>query len=360
MMRILCWVAAFLVVAMIISLAGAAVGGTKSAADLRKEYEKGNYKDAYDGLSAMVLSAAGTSDLEADFQLCVSSLRNLGRTDEVDDFREKAIAAHSKDWRFLWEAARSYRDVEHYGRIVAGNFVRGNQHGNDGKWVVSYDRDRVRALQLMQTAMGLITAKKGESEAEFYNELAGMLLQGEQGQDAWRLQTLTDLQMLPDYDERSPYYYGRWQGNSRGAPVDALGKPIFHLMPKSWGRGDHRRSALAQALRQASLFSDSMAAQVQFGFASFHYQQFGVQTMAEYGGIFRSNITDDEKKDESGPYAVYTLKDEETIAKLASGIKRFQLRDEFNPILILKAVAAQPGEGDGCYPDRAMQLLWRR
>ena len=38
------------------------------------------------------------------------------------------------------------------------------------------------------------------------------------------------------------------------------------------------------------------------------------------------------RRDESGAYAVSSLKDTETIARLATGIKRFDLPDEFNYI----------------------------
>ncbi|MEA1951526.1 MAG: MG2 domain-containing protein, partial [Planctomycetota bacterium] len=49
---------------------------------------------------------------------------------------------------------------------------------------------------------------------------------------------------------------------------------------------------------------------------------------------------DDSKKDESGTYALHTLSEDETIARLATGVKRFKLPDEFNYIKIYKEVAA--------------------
>ena len=41
--------------------------------------------------------------------------------------------------------------------------------------------------------------------------------------------------------------------------------------------------------------------------------------------MFGPQSDDDAKQDESGTYALHTLKENETIAKLASGIKRFTL-----------------------------------
>ena len=42
-----------------------------------------------------------------------------------------------------------------------------------------------------------------------------------------------------------------------------------------------------------------------------------------------------------------TLKDDETIARLATGIKRFTLPDEFNPIKIYQTIADDPETGHG-------------
>ena len=42
-----------------------------------------------------------------------------------------------------------------------------------------------------------------------------------------------------------------------------------------------------------------------------------------------------------------TLEDDETIARLATGIKRFKLPDEFNPIKIYQAIADDPKTGQG-------------
>src|SRR5262245_51569568 len=64
-----------------------------------------------------------------------------------------------------------------------------------------------------------------------------------------------------------------------------------------------------------------------------------------WGGLFASRADDDTKQDESGTYALHTLKDNETIAKLASGIKRFELPDEFNPIKLYQQIVAEPKSG---------------
>src|SRR5262249_29996369 len=81
-----------------------------------------------------------------------------------------------------------------------------------------------------------------------------------------------------------------------------------------------------------------LANEADMALANFMRSQLGVQTMAYYGRIFRP---DDDQRDQSGTYALHTLKDTETIARLATGIKRFSVPDEFNWIKIYERVAGR-------------------
>src|SRR4029078_11633701 len=56
---------------------------------------------------------------------------------------------------------------------------------------------------------------------------------------------------------------------------------------------------------------------------------------------------DDTKKDESGTYALHNLGEDETIARLATGIKRFKLPNELNYIRIYQAIADENKTGYG-------------
>ncbi len=93
---------------------------------------------------------------------------------------------------------------------------------------------------------------------------------------------------------------------------------------------------------------------VRFIFADFLMNQFGEQTMAQYGVWFRGMDEDDEKKNESGTFALHSLGEDETIARLATGIKRFKLPNEFNFIKIYQQIADDPKTGSG---DRALEQL---
>ena len=74
----------------------------------QKAFNAGNFNDAYKGFASL---ATGDADdlfnTPQDFDLAVQCLQRLARWDEVDDFREKTVAAHPKNWRLLQAAARS-------------------------------------------------------------------------------------------------------------------------------------------------------------------------------------------------------------------------------------------------------------
>src|SRR5262249_53129527 len=102
---------------------------------LAKAFREGNYKAAYDGLRPLALDPSpDPKTVGDDLDLAISALVNLGRVEEVDEFREAVVAAHAKNWRLLQAAALSLRRVDPYGYIVAGKFSRGWKRGG-GRWV---------------------------------------------------------------------------------------------------------------------------------------------------------------------------------------------------------------------------------
>ena len=161
------------------------------------------------------------------------------------------------------------------------------------------ERDRVRALQLMQQALDL-TAKETDKPAlaQFHLHFADLLLNGAGYHEPWRLQYLTDLTQLPDYEEG---YYGYRYGNRQGAPVDAQGNPVYYHIPKSYEAAQNDGERWRWMLSQAVEFDPARVSEVDMLFANFLRGQFGVQTMAGYGS-FRSD--DDGAKNESGTFAL--------------------------------------------------------
>ena len=66
----------------------------------------------------------------------------------------------------------------------------------------------------------------------------------------------------------------------------------------------------------------------------------------------RSDEQDGDKK--TGTFALHTLKDKETIARLATGLKRFDVPDEFNWIKIYERVADRARTSSGAKPPSAI------
>src|SRR5690606_24072707 len=83
----------------------------------------------------------------------VNALRHLGAEREFDAFIESIVRVHENDWRVLTQAAVQYREMDQYGHIVAGKFIRGPHRGGQAEYVNSSERDRTRALQLLRLAL---------------------------------------------------------------------------------------------------------------------------------------------------------------------------------------------------------------
>ncbi len=128
-----------------------------------------------------------------------------------------------------------------------------------------------------------------------------------------------------------------------------MANPIFYTVPKSWEAADSDGQRWRWAQEQAIENSPDLRTKSGCNLLASCSSNIGVQTMQMGGfgrGFFRGPQSDDDtKKDESGTYALHTLDENETIAKLASGIKRFKLPDEFNFIKIFQQVAAEPKSG---------------
>jgi tetratricopeptide (TPR) repeat protein len=264
-----------------------ALAAEKPQAELRQDAIKaqkaGNFKDAYNIYAKLLVDPNDDpTAVSKDLVNAVQCLNRLGRIDETDDLMEKAIATHAKNWRFIETASQQYQNLDHQGFIVAGKYYRGNRRGNDGKWVSAFARDRIRGLQLMQQAMEAATNDPNKADvAEFYLRFAGELTGARFGSGAWRMQYLSDLTKLPDYEESFPEeYYG---GNTRGAPVDEEGKPVFHKIPKSWVDAKTDGERWRWCLMQATEYSPAVGDRAKLTFATFLRGQFDVQTMLDTG-----------------------------------------------------------------------------
>ena len=311
----------------------------------QKAFHEGNWKVAYQSYRKLCLEVTNDSKMVGDDLLQAwQCLRNLNRLSELDGFREDVIARHFDNWRLLQAAARSYHQNNHWGYMVAGEFNRGDHRGG-GRYVNAIQRDRVRAMQLMNRALNLTFNEPAKDDvADFYLEFAGIISQYSGYNQAWRLQYLTDVTRLPDYEP------GHGYGDSRvqGAPVDAQGLPVFHKVPESFDSATSDGQRWRWLLTRAGELNRGLDSYTKYIFASFLHQQFGVQTLASYGHFFAPGLSQgdsDSKKEDPSPYEVHTLTDTESLAKLAIGIKRFNLPEEFNYIKLFTEIVKSPDKG---------------
>ena len=293
--------------------------------------EDGNYREAYDIYKRLVVDPQhGGKDCADDLRAASVCIGRLGRYDEIDALLEQVVEAHPEDWRVLAEVAQRFYQTPSGGVIIDNQFVRG---GGGGKPVDVNERDRVRALQLQVKAMGLIGDDEEDAEAVaiFYQSMAHKV-QG--SRQLWDLQTLTDIQKMPGLGD--PVY---WSHNA-APPVDEDDTPIYYDEPATWeaakNDGERWRWLLAQ---QARVWPDS-AARVRFEFASFLHGQFGVHTSGSVG----SPQIEEGKLLPEGRYTTHTLADHETIARLATGVRRFELPEGQRFIDLYREIAEMPLE----------------
>ncbi len=206
-------------------------GEAPGPGDLRmfeRQFQDGNFLEAYTGLRNLCLRpTTPAADVPRALRTGVQCLQRLGRIGEIDEFLAGTVKAHAKNWRLLLAAAEEYEALPHQGSLIADKFQRGQ---DDGTVVSTFDRDHVRALQLAVQAIPLAQNDDRKDEVgAFFLALANMLRRETQGQGEWRLQSLTDLAQLPDYEEGYPYF-----DSPPGAPVDAEGRPVFYTTPDTW------------------------------------------------------------------------------------------------------------------------------
>ncbi|QDT16265.1 alpha-2-macroglobulin family protein [Alienimonas californiensis] len=312
-------------------------GPRERAAALLK---KGDYADALKLYEQLLKSGEAKGQVAADdLRAALRATDQLGRQELQDGLRETALAARPNDPFLIRAAAESLLNGFHYGYVIDGEFTRGQQR-RGGNWTQVFDWDRVRALQLLVGGLPHATAEAmgGDGAAGSYRvTLADAVMNGREGNSAWLLQTLTDLETLPDRADPDPI---RQAADPSGAPVTADGDPVFYGVPAAWEAASSDGERWRWALAEAAKFGPDWAAAADLNRAQFLETQFGVGTLSgQLDGLLGEDGTED-----AGPWALSTLKDTETIARLATGPKRFPLPEEHNHLALYQQVGG--GETD--------------
>lgn len=318
-------------------------------AKAHKAVQDGNYKQAFEIYEKLALDPSNDPKMTAnDLEEAINCLKHLNRPNETDDLRERVIAVHKNNWRLLFRAATNYFDEDHTGFIVAGKFERSYQRGG-GQYVNSFMRDRIRTLQLMTQALNKIPADEDKNDqAGFYLEFARVLMGYNQYNESWRLQYLSDLSQMPDYEEG--YSYNQ---PPKGAPVDAQGRPVFHAVPRTYSGAKTDGERWRWMLNRTIEIQPDHTNQALYQYADFLHNQFGVQTLSDYYAYFyRTAESGEQSKNKT--YQLHTLKEDETLARLATGIQRFKLPEEANYIRVYQQIAENKNQ---YYPEKALNTL---
>ena len=312
-----------------------------AATHLQKE---GNYQEALDAYQRVLADSADSAQLVESFTRALECLQRLNRVKEIDGFRESMVTEYPNDWMLVSAVAQSYMEIDHFGYQIGGEFRRGRHRGG-GKVLNATMRDRVRALQLFRQALArleeLPNERTGKPARRCLLHCAHALTYGRNFHQAWRLQSLTDLDELPDCEEG----WGFHSGGQRGAPVTDEEEPLFYSEPVSWQEATNDGERWRWTLARLVHWQPEQKYEALLRRARFLQSQFGVETLVDYGWWFARQSHDQGKPQETGTFALHTLQENETIARLATGIKRFKLPDEQNHIRLYEQMIAETPEG---------------
>ena len=309
---------------------------------LRKERDKLNDRGLFrEGLTFYTEKLMPVSDIKSgkDLRIAVNHLQQLNAWGEFDDLLERAVATHPENAALLVTAAKDYRNAPHSGRIIAGDFQRdgGYRYGRGsrgpdadpeasaGSSVNTEYRDHVRSLQLLRQAVG--QAKDDAERSGIWSETARVF----RDDAAWKLQTLTPIEVLPEWGEPGP------EGGTEGAPWAKDG-PVLYEIPASWEAAKNDGERWRLMLAEQARVNPGEAYYQTLDLARFSRSQFGVETLSSYGW-WRQQDPDSAK----GILEVDTLAEDECLAKTSDGVRRFKLPPDYHFIALYRSILDKSG-----------------
>lgn len=313
----------FLSLILSCSLAIAADGRSlrKQATELETQ---GNWKEAYE---VRVKLLREVNDLESgeDLDKAIECQRRLREHDKLDALLNQLTASKKDNPQLMEAAGRAYAHGHgHYGQWIDQTFKRGYFDGR-GEYRQVAEQDRIRALQCFIEAHRTVT-KGGVDEIVVLNGLKNALLDNRTGSSSlWRLFILTELSKAPDYSEKNDII------TSNGTPAGADGQPALIDIPTSWEAAKSDGERWRWILQEIARIDPKQASQTRLEWLRFCQQHYDVTTLAQYSWWSQPDV-----KQRDGILQASTLKETETIARLASGVKRFTLREDYQFIAGLR------------------------
>ena len=194
-----------------------------------------------------------------DFSAAQLCLARLQRTPEIDSLLAEVNARFPEDWWLQWQIGEYVQAMPNYGVLLDGKFYRGT-HRVTGTSLRVRERNRRQGLLHFEKARNLLQTQTASDweRIEFFLEYAAAFLQNDASSllretylpdllgRAWRLQTLSDLEQVPDWDSAA-----NADIQISGAPVDETGNPIFYQVPASFERATNDGERFRWLLQQA-------------------------------------------------------------------------------------------------------------
>ena len=303
----------FLLLALMIPLSAAEPEAMRKQAG--KLETDGNWREAYD-LRVKLLRNVDDTESADDLNKAINSQRRLREEENFDGLLAELTETKKGNAVFMKAAGYAFLHTNHYGRMQDNEFQRGNKGTGDYRNV--QEQDRLRALQCFMQAWEVVE-KGGKEEAFVFEALGRALLQNRTGSgNLWQLYLLTDLNTVPDFTEQIDTI------TSEGAPAGNDGEPVYLDVPESWEAAKSDGERWRWTSREIARLNPDQALQEKLEWWQFCQNHYGVNTLASYGWWNQPEV-----KERDGILQASTLKETETIARLANGVKRFTLREDY-------------------------------
>ena len=293
--------------------------------DASKLESQGNWREAYE-LRVKLLREADDTGSGVDLQKALNSLRNLREQEKFDELMAEFTDSLKDNPHFMEAAGSAYLyGLGHYGQIIDNEFRRGND--GSGRFINVQNQDRLRSLQCLLEALRTVE-KGGRQEVSVLRRIAEALTYARTDSgNLWQLYLLTDLEEVPDYTDQSDFI------TSEGAPVGADGEPVYLGEPDTWQAAKSDGERWRWTLREINRIDPEQGVIERLNRLRFCQQNYGVNTLASYSWWSAPDV-----KEQEGLLQASTLNETETIARLANGVKRFELREDYQFIPLLRAL----------------------
>ena len=320
-----------------------------AVAQVRKLSDEGNFAEALAAATVWVVDRRVSDGDRAE--LLELAARNIARVDpaRVDALYRDVMTADPGPLLAV-EAADLLLDATKHGVIEEGAFRRGHW-SRGGIRVNVQDADR---RQVLHDLLPLLDSTEGRLREAVLGAVRRALLwqrgdsQWAMTQYGWRLLSLTDVTEPPEY--ANPDLHPEVNART-GVPV-IEGEPAAFAVPESWddAASDGERWRWVDAQLDAA--RDGIAGERDRIDRRLHYAQmmrawYGVENLARYSDQIARAIAEaleqgdgdsdtDGLSQSDGIMLLPTLGDDETIAQLATGIRRLTLPPEANYLAIFR------------------------